>query len=133
MKDSISSAHSTNSLQSLIPHMPVPPRKCALLCSIVLRLPHFLSGLQQQAKHKVLEHFSYSLAPSGNQLPTILSLREFLMGQPTSLISHGPDNPLLQSSSQANQLHPHKMDMDIGSGRVMKIRRIAQWCVNAHG
>jgi hypothetical protein len=37
--------------------------------------------------HEVSEPYSCSLAPSRNQFPTILSLRE---------ISHGPDNPPLQ-------------------------------------
>jgi hypothetical protein len=59
-----------------------------LLYSTVLRLPHFLSRLQQQAGHEVSNPYSYSLAPSGNQFPSILSPREeFLMGMTTHLFN----------------------------------------------
>jgi hypothetical protein len=66
------------------------PGSVPLLCSTVLRLPHFLSGLQQQARQEVSEHCSCSSTPSRNQSPTILSPREFLMGLTTHFFSPTP-------------------------------------------
>jgi hypothetical protein len=59
-------------------------------------------------------------------------------------IAHGPDNPPFQypmgletrffsPSPKLTRYTGTKMDMDMGSGTVMKIQRIAQWCVNTHG
>jgi hypothetical protein len=62
------------------------PGSVTLLCSTVLRLPHFLFGLQQQAEHEVSKPCSCSLAPLGIQ--QLSHLERF---------SHGPDNPPLQS------------------------------------
>ena len=59
-----------------------------LLFSTVLWLLDFLSGLQQQAEQEVSEQCSCSLAPSGNQFPTILSPREFLMGLTTHFLQY---------------------------------------------
>jgi hypothetical protein len=59
-----------------------------LLCSIVLQLPHFLFGLQQQVGQEVSEPCSCSLTPLGNQFSTILSPRqEFLTSLTTGLFS----------------------------------------------
>jgi hypothetical protein len=88
----------TNNLQPLIPHMFVPPQKvCPLFAQQSLGCPTSFPGLQQQARQEVSEPYSCSLAPSGNQFPTILSPRENCSraSQSSSSISHGPDNPLL--------------------------------------
>jgi hypothetical protein len=64
-KDSISGAHSTNNLQPLIPHMPVPPKEvCPFSAQQSLGYPTSLPGLQQQARPEVLEHYSCNLAPT---------------------------------------------------------------------
>jgi hypothetical protein len=62
------------------------PGSVPLLCSTVLQLPHFLSGLQQQARRQVSEPCSYSLAPSRINSQQFSHLERF---------SHGPDNPPL--------------------------------------
>jgi hypothetical protein len=67
----------TNSLQSLIPHMPVPPQEmCPFSSQQSFGCPISFLGLQQQARQEVSEPCSCSLAPSGKQFPTILSPRE---------------------------------------------------------
>jgi hypothetical protein len=88
-KDSVSGAHSTENLQSLIPHMPIPPQElCPFSSQQSLGFPTSLSGLQQQAEHEVSEPYNCSLAPLGNHFPNnSLIQREF---------SHGLDNPPLQ-------------------------------------
>jgi hypothetical protein len=90
-KDSISGAHSTNILQPLIPHMPVPPKEvCPFSAQQSLGCPTSLPGLQQQAGPEVSEHCSCSLAPTKSIPNNSLAQRT----------SHGPDNPLLQSLSK---------------------------------
>jgi hypothetical protein len=70
----------TNSLQSLIPHMPVPPQEvCPFSAQQSLGFPTSLPGLQQQVEQEFSKPCSFSLAPSGNQFPTILSPREKLL------------------------------------------------------
>jgi hypothetical protein len=67
----------TNSLQSLIPHMHVPPQEmCPFSAQQSFGYPISFPGLQQQARQEVSEPCSCSLAPSGDQFPTILSPRE---------------------------------------------------------
>jgi hypothetical protein len=64
-KDSVSGAHSTNSLQPLIPHMPVSPKEvCPFSSQQSLNDPTSLPGLQQQARLEVSEYCSCSLAPT---------------------------------------------------------------------
>jgi hypothetical protein len=71
--------------------MPVPPKEvCPFSAQQSFGCPTSLPGLQQQARPEVSEHCSCSLAPSGNRSPTILSLREFLMGLTTRLFNPAP-------------------------------------------
>jgi hypothetical protein len=111
----------TNSLQSLIPHMHVPPQEvCPFSSQQSLDCPTSLPGLQQQARQEVSEPCSCSLVPSGNQFPTILSPRE---------IAHGLDNLPLQypmgltthffSPSPERTRYRYGIDsgMDTGTGR----------------
>jgi hypothetical protein len=77
-------ALSTNNLQSLIPHMPVPPKEvCTFSAQQSLGYTTSLPGLQQQAGPEVSGHRNCSLAPSGNRSTTILPLRELLTGLTT--------------------------------------------------
>jgi hypothetical protein len=70
----------TNSLQSLIPHMHVPPQEvCPFSAQQSLDCPTSLQGLQQQARQEVSEPCSCSLATFGNQFPTIFSPRDKLL------------------------------------------------------
>jgi hypothetical protein len=94
------------------------PGSVPLLYSIVLRMPHFLSRLQQQAGQEVSENCSCSLSPSRNQSPTILSPRELLTGLTTRLFS-----PYPKLTSYTNT----KNGYGYGSGTVIKIQRITQW------
>jgi hypothetical protein len=100
-----------------------------LLCSTVLWLPHFLSGLQQQGRHEVLEHCSCSLTPSGNQ---------FQQFSHPERIAHGPDNPPLQYPtglttrffSPAPKLTSYTNKYGYGYRfryNDMKVRRLEQW------
>jgi hypothetical protein len=77
----VSGAHSTNNLQPLIPPMPIPPKEmCPFSAQQSLSYPTSLLGLQQQAGTKFSERCSYSFAPTKNKSPTILLLRELIMG-----------------------------------------------------
>jgi hypothetical protein len=65
-KDSVSGAHSNNSLQPLIPHIPIPPKEvCPFSSQHSLGCPTSLPELQQQARLEVSNCCSCSLAPSG--------------------------------------------------------------------
>jgi hypothetical protein len=65
-KDSVSSDNSTNNLQYLIPHIPIPPKEvCPFSTQQSLDCPTSLPVLQHQVRQKVSEHCSCILAPSG--------------------------------------------------------------------
>jgi hypothetical protein len=108
-----------NQLTTYSPSFPTclsHPGSVPLLCSTIVQLPHFLSGLQQQVGQEVLKHCSCSSVPLGNQSPKILSPRELLMGLTTRFFS-----PIPKLTSFTNK----KMAMDIASSTIMKIQRIA--------
>jgi hypothetical protein len=78
----------TNNLQSLIPHMPVPPQEvCPFSAQQSLGCPTSFLGLQQQAGQEVSE-----------PVAAVWHLWEINSQQFSHLerISHGPDNPPLQ-------------------------------------
>jgi hypothetical protein len=96
----------TNSLQSLIPHMPVPPQEvCPFSAQQSFGCPTSFLGFNNRPDRK-----------SQSPVAAVWHLQEINSQQFSHLerISHGPDNlplqypmgsnPLLQSSSQANQV-----------------------------
>jgi hypothetical protein len=94
------------------------PGSVPLFFSTFLQLLHF-----QQVGQEVSKPYSYSLAPFRKSTPRN-SLTHRISHGPDNLplqYPTGPDNPLLQSNSQANQIHQQKMAMDNGLGTVMKI------------
>jgi hypothetical protein len=66
---------------------------CPFFAQQSFNCPISFLGLSQQARQEVLEPYSCSLAPSGNQFPKILSPRENFSWawKPTYSVSHDPD------------------------------------------
>ena len=85
--------------QSLILHMPVPPREYApSLFHSPSATPIPFQGLGNRLDQELSELYSWCWILSRRKsLPNKLShLGEFLIGLTTYLFIHGPDNPLLQ-------------------------------------
>jgi hypothetical protein len=76
----------TNNLQSLIPHMLVPPQEvCPFSAHQCLGCPTSLPGIQQQVEQEVSEPCSYSLGPLGINSQQFSHLERFLTGMTTHL------------------------------------------------